>query len=298
MSKKVFISSTFSDLQEYRISVQNGIRQLGLEDISMENFGARDERPKEECLRIIKEDSNYFVGIYAHRYGFVPKGDEISITQSEYEAAYTSSIPKLVYIIEDDFPFSPKYIDDGSNKIKLQQFKEDLFSRHICKRFNNKDNLTASVVADLGRTISINEKNNLVGGNIPVKDIVSVSAIVPTDKPVEYWSKERSKIYVNNRDIFLVHVIKPSVKEGQLYDVFIYLLRHKSDDLSDVKYAEFFLGPYWGNKVFQAVEENKGFIGISTSAYGTFLCMCRVTFTDNYQVEINRYIDFESARMY
>ena len=127
MSKKVFISSTFSDLAEYRLVVQNGIRQLGLEDISMENFGARDERPKDECLRIIKSESDYFVGIYAHRYGFIPKKDTISITQSEYKAAAKSNIPKLIYIIEDDFPFSPKYIDNGENKIRLQKFKDELF---------------------------------------------------------------------------------------------------------------------------------------------------------------------------
>ena len=30
MDKKVFISSTFTDLTEYRESVQNGVRQLGI----------------------------------------------------------------------------------------------------------------------------------------------------------------------------------------------------------------------------------------------------------------------------
>ena len=57
--------------------------------------------------------------------------------------------------------------------------------------------------------------------------------------------------------------------------------------------AEFFLGPYWGNKIFPAVEQN-GFIGISTSAYGTFLCVCRVSFTDNTHIYLSRYIDFET----
>lgn len=297
MDKKVFISSTFTDLKEYRESVQNGVRQLGLIDISMEHFGARDERPKNECLRIIKEESDFFVGIYAHRYGFVPKGDKHSITQLEYLAASKIKIPKLIYVIDNEFPFPPKYIDDGISKTKLEKFKEGLFSNHICKTFNNKDNLTASVVADLGRTISIEGKQNLVGKNIPVRDIISVSEKMPLSKPIEYWNDARNKIYENSKGIFLAHIIKPSTKKGQLYDVFIYLFRHKSDDFSDVKYAEFFLGPYWNNKVFEAVEETKGFIGISTSAYGTFLCTCKVTFHDNSQIEIHRYIDFESERM-
>ncbi len=40
----------------------------------------------------------------------------------------------------------------------------------------------------------------------------------------------------------------------------------------DIKLAEFFLGPYWGNKIFPAVVQN-GFVGISTSAYGSFPCI-------------------------
>ncbi len=71
----------------------------------------------------------------------------------------------------------------------------------------------------------------------------------------------------------------PSSKTAQTFDVFIYLIRHQSENLSDVVVAEFFLGPYWENKVFPAVAQD-GFIGISTSAYGTFLCICRVTFID------------------
>ncbi len=297
MNKKVFISSTFRDLEDYRITVQNGIRQLGLQDISMENFGARDERPKNECLRIIKEESDYFVGIYAHRYGFIPQGDDLSITQSEYLAAAGTKIPKLIYVIDDDYPFPPKYIDDGADKIRLQAFKKELFSKHICKPFSNKDNLTASVVADLGRTISINNSYNHVGNNIPVRDIISVSEKIPLSKPIEYWNDARNRVYSESRGIFLAHVIRPSNEDGQVYDVFIYLVRHKSEDFSDVKFAEFFLGPYWNNIIFEAVEETKGFIGISTSAYGTFLCTCKVTFTDNSQIEIHRYIDFEAERM-
>lgn len=298
MNKKVFISSTFSDLIDYRESVQKGLRQLGAEDISMENFGARDERPKEECIRLIYEEADFFVGIYAHRYGYIPEGDTISITQSEYIAAETSGIPKLIYVIDDEHPWPPKFIEDGESKNKLVQFKKNLFSKHICKKFTNKDNLNASVLADIGRTISITKSHNPVGKGIPIRDIISVSEKVPSDKPIGYWNDRRNEIYSNNRGIFLTHIIKPSKKEGQVYDVFIYLYRHKSDDFSDVRYAEFFLGPYWGNQVFQAVEETKGFIGISTSAYGTMLCTCRVTFQDNNQIEIHRYIDFEAERMF
>ena len=68
MNKRVFVSSTFVDLQIHRKAVLDVIRQLGAIDVSMEHFGARDERPKDECLRLVREESDVFVGIYAHRY--------------------------------------------------------------------------------------------------------------------------------------------------------------------------------------------------------------------------------------
>ncbi len=293
----VFISSTFTDLVDYRNSVQRGLRQMGMMDISMENFGARDERPKDECLRIIKEETDLFVGIYAHRYGYIPKGSDYSITQSEYNAAVECKIPKLIYIVDENQPWPPKFIEKGNPAKKLNVFKSRLYLDHMCSPFTSEDNLTAKVLADIGRRISISNRSNKVGKNIPVRNVLFESAVMPNEKPIEYWSHSRKSIYEKNRGIFLTHVIKTSDIEGQEYDVFIYLIRHKSNDFSDIKYAEFFLGPYWDNLVFKATEETKGFIGISTSAYGTFLCLCRITFSDDSQIEVHRYVDFEAEKM-
>jgi hypothetical protein len=67
VSHSVFVSSTIANLSEHLATVQSAIRQLGALDISMENFGARDERPKEECLRVIANEVDSFAGTYAHR---------------------------------------------------------------------------------------------------------------------------------------------------------------------------------------------------------------------------------------
>jgi hypothetical protein len=45
------------------------------------------------------------------------------------------------------------------------------------------------------------------------------------------------------------HSLAPSPKKGQLFDIFIYLQRHRSTDFSDVTRAEFFVGPYWGKSL-------------------------------------------------
>lgn len=65
MAHSVSVSSTFVDLSQHRTTVQSAIRRLGAIDISIENFGARDERPKDACLRIVADEVDRLVGISA-----------------------------------------------------------------------------------------------------------------------------------------------------------------------------------------------------------------------------------------
>lgn len=291
---RVFLSSTFSDLTDHRAAVQKAIRQLGALDVSMEHFGARDERPVEECMRLVREESDLFVGIYAHRYGYVPDGADISISEMEYQAASEASLPRFIYIVDANQPWLPANIDDGVSRDRLSRFKAALMKRHVCQTFGTQDQLATKVVADVGRHLAMRAATR-VGPGIPVQNIGIESLRGPVTETPDEWNARRNSVYERHRDIFLTHIIQPSSRPGQEFDVFIYLLRHKSTDLSNVRVAEFFLGPYWENKVFPAVEKD-GFIGISTSAYGTFLCICRVTFNDDSHVFLERYIDFEAQR--
>lgn len=154
MIKRVFVSSTSTDLVEYRKHVQDVIRQLGAIDISMEHFGARDERPKDECLRMIQEESELFVGIYAHRYGSIPMGEAKSITELEYDTATLAKIPKFIYIVDDNALWKPTFIDTGESAQKLKEFKTRLKANHICRFYSNEDQLASFVAADLGRHLS------------------------------------------------------------------------------------------------------------------------------------------------
>lgn len=294
MSHRVFLSSTYTDLVDHRKTVRAAIRQLGALDVSMEDFGAREERPAEECIRLVRQESDIFVGVYAHRYGYVPDGGGLSISEMEYKAASEASLPRFIYIVDDDHPWLPGFIDEGESRARLIAFKGELQKRHICSKFSSHDHLAAKVAADVGRHIAL-QATKKVGADIPVSNIGFESLQISAVETPDQWNKQRNALYAECRGIFLTHIIKPSSTPGQTFDVFIYLIRHKSEDLSDIQLAEFFLGPYWGNKVFPAVEQN-GFIGISTSAYGTFLCICRVTFKDGTYVDLERYIDFETQR--
>jgi hypothetical protein len=131
---RVFVSSTYTDLIPYRDVVQKVIRQAGAVAVGMEDFGARDERPLDESLAVVAE-SDVFVGIYAHRYGFVPDGSQMSITEAEYQHAINKSIPVFAYLIDDNYPWPPKYLDQGEPANLLARFKDLLRKKHIIKVF-------------------------------------------------------------------------------------------------------------------------------------------------------------------
>jgi hypothetical protein len=102
---------------------------------------------------------------------------------------------------------------------------------------------------------------------------------------------ERQRLYETKRYLFLSHMAVPSKRKGQKYDIFVYLVNHKKKGFDEVVKAEFFFGKSWGNKIFQATRIGD-LIGVRISAYGTFLCTCHVTFTDQSKVTLYHYIDF------
>lgn len=287
MNHRVFVSSTYVDLVEHREAVQKAIRQMGDVDVSMEHFGARDERPKSECLRLLRDESDLFAGIYAHRYGHIPHGEKKSITESEYDAAGGQNLPRFIYLVNNELPWKPTFIDQGLPAQRLAKLKQRLRTTHICKVFSNKDELATFVAADVGR----------YSLRMQLRHVDPGSAAPDAGRPsgpwsAEQWDTHRAAEYAKSREVFLVHSLSPSVAPGQRYDIFIYLKKHWTGDLSDVAHAQFYLGRWWGHQVFD-VPNNGGYIGIRTAAYGEFLCVCRVVFTDAQEVFLQRYINFE-----
>jgi hypothetical protein len=302
---KVFVSSTYSDLIPYRDVVQKVIRQAGAVAVGMEDLGARDDPPLRECLAVV-EESDVFVGIYAHRYGFIPDGLQISITEAEYQHAISKSLPVFAYLIDDKHPWLLEYVDKGEPANQLTRFKDALRKNHIIKVFREDWQLASCVAADLAR-------HTLRAGLSDARSVAKDSAEprktknmtipkVRTPTNLEQWNQERYSIYNKNKDLFLHYDLEASNVAGQKYDVTIYLIRQSApkigrqrDDLRDVERVEFFFGPHWGNKVY-TVENVDGRIGVLISAYGEFLAYCKVYLKgDPSPVEVHQFIRFPDA---
>lgn len=148
----VFISSTFKDLIEYRKAAIEVVQRLNCKSTAMEFFGAKPDDAKSVCDKEISE-CDIFIGIYAHRYGYVPDGQEKSITQQEYELAKELGKDCLCFIVKKGFPWNPDFIEMDKNQ-DLNAFLEKVKTDSVVEFFKSPDDFSKKLSTSLGNLIT------------------------------------------------------------------------------------------------------------------------------------------------
>src|SRR5688572_4713454 len=93
----VMISSTVEDLREHREQARDACLMLDFWPKMMEYIGAVDASGLAASLGLV-DAADMYVGIFARRYGAVPEGAEVSITEAEYQRAVERGIPRLIFV--------------------------------------------------------------------------------------------------------------------------------------------------------------------------------------------------------
>ena len=121
MTKSVFISSTSLDLKRYRKAAIEVCKNLGFEPIAMENFEAMGVGATEGSKRKLRE-ADLFVGIIAHRYGYVEDGHDRSVTESEFDYAGERGLDRLCFIVDPNYNWPQRSIEKRQIK-RISAFK-------------------------------------------------------------------------------------------------------------------------------------------------------------------------------
>lgn len=145
---KVFLSSTYEDLVDERQAVQAAIQRMSAQFIGMEYFGSFAEEPLDRCLSKVGL-ADVLIMILGYRYGFVPEGKTISMTEAEYREANDRGIPTLAYMV-DDKHYSPPPDEDA----RLAKLKEEIKFKRGVSWFTTPEDLAWKVVCDLAREFS------------------------------------------------------------------------------------------------------------------------------------------------
>jgi hypothetical protein len=143
------ISSTSLDLPAHRKQAMDACLSLGMMPSVMEHLYASNDDPVARSLKMV-DDADIYIGIFAHRYGTVPAGYTVSITEMEYDRAVKRGIPRLVYIVDSAHPLDDLLMDDDETPIEKLKTRLRTDSQ-IVKTFRSPEDLRAHIITSLSQ---------------------------------------------------------------------------------------------------------------------------------------------------
>ncbi len=146
--KKILVSSTILDLPEHRATVLNACLRQGMFPLTIEYLPVSDKDAVEACLQMVDE-ADIYLGVFAYRYGYVPLGREISITEMEYNRAVERDIPCLIFIMDEGHQIRVADVDVGEGADKLERLKEKVKAHHMVATFTSAEDLGAKILYSL-----------------------------------------------------------------------------------------------------------------------------------------------------
>ena len=146
----IFLSSTTIDLPDHRHQAAEACRRMGFDVVGMEDWPAQDADAETLCLSKVDE-ADLFIGIYAFRYGWVPPGHEVSITELEYERAKGQGKPRLLFFMDENHPLPAKLIERGDGGAKLEAFKKRVGSERVGNFFSTPNDLRGLIIHALSQ---------------------------------------------------------------------------------------------------------------------------------------------------
>lgn len=196
---KVFVSSTFTDLEDERKEVTQALLESDCMPSGMELFHAADIS---QWNLIQNEISlcDFYIVIIAGRYGSVHPKTNKSYTQMEYEYAYKLGIPIFAFIYKspDDLP-AKKSEKNSKYQKKLDEFKNRIVNERIVKFWTNPYDLASSIKTSIFRAI----KDNPPGGWVRYKDIVNNVDNINVLDILHQINELRNIILTNYKDTFV-----------------------------------------------------------------------------------------------
>jgi Domain of unknown function (DUF4062) len=152
---KVYISSTYQDLVEYRAAVDRTLRRMGHDVIGMEQYIAEGGKPVERCKADVRVADVYVI-IVAWRFGYAPNRtatppDRRSITEIELAEAKLQGKAVLAFLLDPETPWPPNRVDAmggaaaaGEDVLRL---RSELGADYLAGIFRSADDLASQVAA-------------------------------------------------------------------------------------------------------------------------------------------------------
>jgi hypothetical protein len=149
------ISSTSLDLPEHREKLIEVCNRLGVRPLAMEHLSADGRMATQVSLEMV-DNADIYILVLAWRYGFVPEGSPISITEMEYERALErfrsgnlSDI--LIFLMHPVHPLVIHDVDEDRSRVST--FRARVEQAHVRAQFRSVDELGGLAIDSLSRSL-------------------------------------------------------------------------------------------------------------------------------------------------
>ncbi len=204
MHKKyqVFISSTYRDLKDERLTVAQNVLELNHIPIGMEFFGASDLQQL-EFIKAQIDQTDYYILIIGGKYGSIDPTSGKSYTQLEYEYAVSRGIPVLVFLRAErhSLPIDQRETNGASIQLLDSFIEEASGSKRIRAEWNNAAELVLQTANAL--TKEINRTGSVAVGWVRSDTLTSETdqiEIANLRKQLHELESRAEKFFANPKD--------------------------------------------------------------------------------------------------
>lgn len=155
MNKKyqVFVSSTYTDLREERLAVISCLLDNNCIPVGMEQFPA-SPLSQWDYIKMMMDDSDYYVLIVAGRYGSIDPDTGVSYTEKEFNYAKEKNIPIVAFLHKNIGNIMGSRLEEETDKrAMLQKFRENVQTSHLVKYYSDLNDLKSQVVTSINNAI-------------------------------------------------------------------------------------------------------------------------------------------------
>jgi len=148
--RKAIVSSTIRDLPEHRKQVMDACQRQTFFPLMMEHLPASDAEAISASLAMV-DQADVYIGVFAYRYGYIPAGHSVSVTEMEYNRAVERKIPRLIFIMGKNHPVTIDDVEMGEAAEKLKAFKERVGKENIANFFSSPEELRSLVINSISK---------------------------------------------------------------------------------------------------------------------------------------------------
>ncbi|MEK3942498.1 MULTISPECIES: DUF4062 domain-containing protein [Paenibacillus] len=199
MSKKlqVFISSTFTDLQDERQAAVESVLKSGHIPAGMELFRSGDQSQKDTITKWIEESDVYLL-ILGGRYGSIEETTGKSYTHWEYDLAGELKKPRFAVVISSDalqkkIKKLGKAVIELDNAQKYEDFKSNVLSK-VSRFFEDTKDIQITVMQTLNELVKDKNLYGWISGRAVQNSEEYATSVLHYKKEMDQLGRENEKL--------------------------------------------------------------------------------------------------------